>query len=922
MSLKTMICFSVMLILLSCSHQDTVTLSKVAEVKGNVQLIRAGVSKSLENGTAINELDEIIVSRNSKVKVLLPDGSALYFNSGTKVNYSGTVKKESNRLAIGITLENGNIFLTKIKSDSLDFQINTPNGLSAVPNGDVALTYNKDWNTLSVSALNDSVIIRNAAAQTVIPSCTHQKFTYKVPGQLEAISESEIFELKGSLSAALIDNALSKSGCIAQSPAAHKLPPEWIKMPKEMCSLNGIFVDTVKAVDPEGMDVFYSISNAPSGLIIDNKTGVIKFTPKKTGKFSVSLHVRDDDSMVSSIDYSLIVISGLGVILTTPKIAAVNRSTVVSANPIKNDKNKENYLFRFDYNGDGIFDFPSKDEFSATASNAFIYSKEGDYKINVEMKDSKTGTIVSTSQKIEVRMPPKAVLKISPKSGQVGSEILFDATECNDFSEPGDSLLVHFDMDNDGIWDVPSRNGFLREKKIVWSWNKSGKYTVTLEVVNRHHLTDTIQVEVTITDGPEIEAIIVSDSVHVGDTVSIKCSTKRQDVAGIKYEWNFDGDTIFEVQSANNIQKHVFKKEGKTIVRCRITDENGNVATQQKSILIVNNKTMIDAGGEYNIKINHNLTLKGTAFDSDSKIISYGWDLNGDGKPDSVSKSNTSVTCVFSKSGKKTVCFFATTDDGSKWKDSAIVNVSNSKPNVDAGEDIVGSADKKIKLKGVGTDEEQNIVKYEWDFDGDGKYDWSSDQNGVVVHAFKKYSNAIFKVTDSDDKYSLDTVKIIICPDEMRTIEKYKFCIDKYEFPGKKGGLPSVNVSYEDAKKACIDQGKHLCTEDEWKNACMSGMHDLPYPYGKQFEKDNCNTIGNVYIKNKIAPSGEFPKCTGNSGAFDMSGNAAEWVFGENQSAYVYGGSWQNGRDESKCDSKLLLQKGRKYFYVGFRCCK
>lgn len=922
MSLKLSVCFYVLLILLSCSHQDRVTLSNVVEVNGSAQLIRDGVSKSLENGTSIIELDEIIVSKNSKVKVFLYDGSVLYINSGTKVNYSRMIKNEANRTAIGITLENGKILLSKVKNDSLDFQINTPNGLSAVPNGDVFLTYNKDWNTLSISALSDSVIIRNADALTVVPSCTHQKFSYKNPGQLEAISESEIFELKRWLSAALIENALSKSGCIAKSPAVHKLPPEWVKMPKEICSIDGLFVDTVKAADPEGMDVLYSVSNAPSGLIIDKKSGIIKFTPKTTGKFPISLHVRDTDSMVSSIDYSLTVISGLGVILNSPKIAAVNRSTLISAYPIKNDNNKDNYLFRFDYNGDGIFDFPSKDEFSITASNAFIYSKEGDYKIKVEMKDSKTGTIVSTSQKIEVRMPPKAVLKISPKIGQVGSEILFDATECNDFNEPGDSLLVHFDMDNDGIWDVPSRNGLLREKKIVWSWNKSGKFTVTLGVVNRYHLTDTTQVEVTVADSPEIESILVSDSVHIGDTVLIQCNIKKRNVAGIKYEWNFDSDTIFEVKSENNIQKHVFKREGKAVVRCRVTDENGYVATQQKNILIVNSKTMIDAGGEYNVKINQVLTLKGTASDSDSKIISYGWDLNGDGKPDSVSKSNASVTCVFSKSGKKTVHFFVTTDDGSKWKDSAIVNVSNSKPVADAGKDIVSSSGKKIKLKGIGTDEEQNIVKYEWDFDGDGKYDWSSDQNGVVVHAFNQYSNAVFKVTDSDDKYSLDTVKIIICPDEMSTIEQYKFCIDKYEFPGKKGGLPSVNVSYDEAQKTCIDQGKHLCTEDEWKNACTSGMHDLPYPYGKQFEKDNCNTIGNVYIKNKIAPSGEFPKCTGNSGAFDMSGNAAEWVYGENQSAYVYGGSWQNGRDESKCDSKLLLQKGRKYFYVGFRCCK
>jgi formylglycine-generating enzyme required for sulfatase activity len=129
-----------------------------------------------------------------------------------------------------------------------------------------------------------------------------------------------------------------------------------------------------------------------------------------------------------------------------------------------------------------------------------------------------------------------------------------------------------------------------------------------------------------------------------------------------------------------------------------------------------------------------------------------------------------------------------------------------------------------------------------------------------------------------------------------------------------------VNISFEDAQKACSAQGKHLCTTQEWQAACSSEKNE--YPYGKKFEKDQCNTIGNVYVKNKIAPSGEFAKCAGSSGVVDMSGNVAEWVNTGKQGPYVYGGSWQNGKDESRCDSRIQLQNGRKYFYVGFRCCK
>jgi formylglycine-generating enzyme required for sulfatase activity len=53
-----------------------------------------------------------------------------------------------------------------------------------------------------------------------------------------------------------------------------------------------------------------------------------------------------------------------------------------------------------------------------------------------------------------------------------------------------------------------------------------------------------------------------------------------------------------------------------------------------------------------------------------------------------------------------------------------------------------------------------------------------------------------------------------------------------------------------------------------------------------------------------------------------MSGNAAEWVYSAGGKPEVYGGSWQNGVERSMCNSKVQLERGKKYFYVGFRCCK
>lgn len=909
------------LIVITCTNQNDVNLSSVAEINGEVTLIRNRESKKLEPNTTLKKQDAVIVSEKSNIKLVLFDGSEMFINGGGHLNFINLEQKKDKTLKLEMAIDNGEVFLTKKKNDSVTYLISTGSVNFKVSSGDVLVKLTKDKKLLSLSVFNDSISVSTTGKSVLVPSCTRQEITRDNIGQLEPINESEIVELKRWIPASVIKTAMQKSECIGQAPVSVQLPPEWAKTPKEMCAVNGSFIDTVVAIDPEGKKVTYALTNAPAGMVIDKFTGIIRYNPKITGIQKVTINAIDSDSMVSRIDYELNITEGLGVIIAAPKVAVVNRTFPISATALNSAKSKDEYLYRFDFDDDGKIDFPSSGEFGRDRVCTYSFAKEGDYKIKVEIKN-RAGEIASAKKIIAIKTKPKAVLHISPTLGKAGTEFLLDATESLNSNGTTDSLLVRFDIDGDGKWDLPPANRLFREKKLVWTWTNSGKINVILEIMDKNGLTDTAHTEVTVSKDVVIDSISAPDTVHIGTPVKITCTVSEPQYPIVKYEWSLDNDTVFEEQSTEKFIKKAFSKEGEWAVICRITDEKGQTALQQKSIIIVNNKPVISAGGPYNIRIGERVTLKGKAMDADSKIVSYGWDLNGDGALDSISKSNISVTYAFNRSGKKVVYFVIATDDGNQWKDSAIVNVVNKKPIAIAGEDIVSKPGKKVKLNGIGEDEDKNIMKYEWDFDGDGKFDWASEKNGAVIHEFKSYTNAIFKVTDSDSQFNTDTVKIIICPDGMNTMEKGKYCIDTYEYPNRKGRTPSVNVSFEEAQKACLDQGKHLCTVKEWEAACQSEDDKLTYPYGKKFEIDQCNTMGNAYVINKLAPSGEFSKCRGSAGVFDMSGNTAEWVSDGKQNTFVYGGSWQNGKDESKCNSKVSLQKGRKYFYVGFRCCK
>jgi PKD repeat protein len=77
--------------------------------------------------------------------------------------------------------------------------------------------------------------------------------------------------------------------------------------------------------------------------------------------------------------------------------------------------------------------------------------------------------------------------------------------------------------------------------------------------------------------------------------------------------------------------------------------------------------------------------------------------------------------------------------------------VATAAPVADAGPDITGYTGRPLLFEGVGTpDPTLRIILYEWDFDGDGAYDWNSTLGGSTTHAYPApvRVNATFRATE------------------------------------------------------------------------------------------------------------------------------------------------------------------------------
>ena len=153
------------------------------------------------------------------------------------------------------------------------------------------------------------------------------------------------------------------------------------------------------------------------------------------------------------------------------------------------------------------------------------------------------------------------------------------------------------------------------------------------------------------------------------------------------------------------------------------------------------------------------------------------------------------------------------------------------------------------------------------------------------------------------------------------------FCIDREEAHDPQTELPTVSVSFVDAKAKCSARGLHLCKDDEWVFAC-EGEAMVPYPYGHARDSSACNidktNLGgpNGRLRDLRAKVSDYPRCLSPFGVHDMTGNVDEWVEREAglQHSVLHGGWWLPGRNRCRATT---AEHGPEYTakQVGYRCC-
>jgi formylglycine-generating enzyme required for sulfatase activity len=177
--------------------------------------------------------------------------------------------------------------------------------------------------------------------------------------------------------------------------------------------------------------------------------------------------------------------------------------------------------------------------------------------------------------------------------------------------------------------------------------------------------------------------------------------------------------------------------------------------------------------------------------------------------------------------------------------------------------------------------------------------------------------------------------------------------IDCKGWPGLRDGQslthPVVDVTWSEAKAWCAAQDWRLPTESEWELAAR-GAAGRSYPWGEGHRPGAANycdvgceqgTLAVTWENDgyaETAPVGSFPAGRSPDGAYDLAGNAAEWVLDcwlphhEGRTTWsdraddnciqrtVRGGSWRDSWDGMSAWQRRPLTAETRSSRVGFRC--
>ncbi len=284
----------------------------------------------------------------------------------------------------------------------------------------------------------------------------------------------------------------------------------------------------------------------------------------RLGTFTVTLTVKDGKGNSDSISKKITIVNAIPIASFTydPTAPFVNSPVTFDASPSHDlDGSIVNYTWTL---GDGSHSYEKR--------FAHIYKKAGSYRVKLTVKDN-DGGVASIMKVITVNnrtgnTPPIASFTYYPSQPSVGEAVKFNGSKSYD--SDGYIVLYKWDWNGDGKFDST-----YTKPTAEHSWDKAGKYVVTLKVIDNASLANTISKTIEVKEKASL-LLSGSESIKIvkGSPKTIKLTIKN----GLPYEIssiNLKVENKTQGIEVTIIDKNItLQPDEKKDVRVKITAKN------------------------------------------------------------------------------------------------------------------------------------------------------------------------------------------------------------------------------------------------------------------------------------------------------------------------------------------------------------
>ena len=256
-------------------------------------------------------------------------------------------------------------------------------------------------------------------------------------------------------------------------------------------------------------------------------------------------------------------------------------------------------------------------------------------------------------------------------------------------------------------------------------------------------------------------------------TVTFITKAIYTDGAILRYRWDFQGDGVFDTTDpgARNYTR-TFSQKGTFNALLEVLNDKNQTATATVSYTVTGNPPVATASvNPSNGPVPLDVNLIGSGTDVDGTIVKFEWDFEGDGVFDFTSATTGNTTHTFSSAGTFNAVFRVTDNEGltgSAQVTATAVRVgppgSPTATITLPAAPLTVTAPFTVSFNGTGSDANGTITKYEWDFDGNGVFDFSSTTSAATTFNYVSPGTftAALRLTDNEGLTGVDTIDITV----------------------------------------------------------------------------------------------------------------------------------------------------------------